>query len=197
MVYQGITLDPVEVILTTQTLSCRYKDTLSSYSPPGGRDDRCNRSKRQSAAGDWQLIIKLAGARSRSPYRNGTAYEALTVQGDKVFFGVVSSNAKTSTGALLEAVVEAGLAAKDQGFQHILFLSDNKSLLQTFKLKRAFDWLDSTRLADLCFLTQNGFYCDVFWVPHVVVKELWSVAKLATRVPIHNCWFSPVGSTLL
>ena len=151
MVHQGITLDPVEVILTTQTLSCRYKDTLSGYSPSGGRDDRCNRSKRQSAVGDWQLIIKLVGARSRSPYRNGTAYEALTVQGDKVFFGVVSSNAKTSTGALLEAVVEAGLAAKDQGFQHILFLSDNKSLLQTFKLKRAFDWLDSTRLADLCF----------------------------------------------
>ena len=64
---------------------------------------------------------------------------------------MVSSNAKTSTGALLEAVVEAGLAAKDQGFQHVLFLSDSKSLLQTFKLKRAFDWLDSTRLADLCF----------------------------------------------
>ena len=46
MVHQGITLDPVEVILTTQTLSCRYKDTLSGYSPPGGRDDRCNRSER-------------------------------------------------------------------------------------------------------------------------------------------------------
>ena len=125
MVHQGITPDPVEVILTTQKLSCRYKDTLSSYSPLGGRDDGCNRSKRQSAAGDWQLIIKLAGARSRNPYRNGTAYEALTVQGDKVFFGVVSSNARTSTGALLEAVI----AAKDQGFQHVLFLSDNKSLL--------------------------------------------------------------------
>ena len=115
MVHQGITLDLVEVILTTQTLSCRYKDTLLGYSPSVGKDDRCNRSKRQSAAGDWQLIIKLAGARSRSPYRNGTAYEALTIQG-KVFFGVVSSNAKTSTRALLEAVVEAGLATKDQGF---------------------------------------------------------------------------------
>ena len=77
---------------------------------------------------------------------------------------MVSSNAKTSTGALLEAVVEAGLATKDQGFQHVLFLNDNKSLLQTFKLKKSFDWLDSTRLAGLCFLTQNGFYCDVFWV---------------------------------
>lgn len=159
VVHQGITQNPVEVILIAQNLSCRYRDILSSYSTPGG-----TRPEIQSAAGDRKLIIKLAGARSRRPYRNGTAYESLTVQGDKVFFGVVSSNARTSTGALLEAVIEAGLAAKDQGFQHVLFLSDSKSLLQTFKMKSASDWLDSTRLADLCFLTQNGFHCDVFWV---------------------------------
>ena len=66
-----------------------------------------------------------------------------------MFFGAVSSNARTSTGALLEAVIEAGLAAKDQGFQHVLFLSDSKSLLQTFKMKGASNWLDSTSLADL------------------------------------------------
>ena len=95
------------------------------YSNPGGKDDRCTRPENQSVAGDWQLIIKLAGARSRRPYRNGTAYEALMVQGDKLFFGAVSSNARTSTGALLEAVI----AVKDQGFQHVLFLSDSKSLL--------------------------------------------------------------------
>ena len=171
----------------------RYKDTLSNYSNPGGRDDRCTRPENQSAAGDWQLIIKLAGARSRRPYRNGTAYEALMVQGDKVFFGTVSSNARTSTGALLEAVI----AAKDQGFQHVFFLSDSKSLLQTFKMKGASDWQDSTRLVDLCFLTQNGFHYDVFWVPNVVIKELWSVAKVATHVPMHHCRFSPVVSALL
>jgi len=89
-----------------------------------------------------------------------------------VFFGAISSNARTSIGALLEVVIEAGLVAKDHDFQHVLFLSDSKSLLQTFKMKRASDWLDSTRLADLCFLTQSGFHCDVFWVLHVVVKEL-------------------------
>ena len=89
-----------------------------------------------------------------------------------MFFGAISGNARTSIGALLEVVIDAGLVAKDQGFQHVLFLSDSKSLLQTFKIKRAADWLDSTRLADLCFLTQSGFHCDVFWVPHMVVKEL-------------------------
>ena len=46
-----------------------------------------------------------------------------------MFFGAISSNARTSIGALLEVVIDAGLVAKDQGFQHVLFLSDSKSLL--------------------------------------------------------------------
>ena len=65
----------------------------------------------------------------------------------------------------MEAVIEAGLAANDQGFQHIFFLSDSKGLSQIIKKESAFDWLDSTRLADFCFLNQNGLHCDVFWVP--------------------------------
>ena len=98
VVHQGITPNLVEVVLIAQNLSCRYKDTLSNYSTLGDRDDRCTGPENQSTTGDWQLGSKLVGARSRRPYRNVTAYEALTVQGDKVFFGAVSSNARTSTG---------------------------------------------------------------------------------------------------
>ena len=108
-------------------------------------------SEGQSTAGDWQLIIKLAGARSRRPFRNGIAYEALTIQGERVFFGVNSSNARTSIGALLEAVVEAGLAAKDQGFHHVLFLTNSKNFLQTFKMKTVADCLTPVSTV-MCFV---------------------------------------------
>lgn len=101
-----------------------------------------------------------------------------------MFFGVASNIARTSTGALLEAMIEAGLIAKDQGFQHILFLSDSKVLTQSIKKENAFDWLDSTRLANFCFLNQNGLHYDVFWVPHVIVKDLWSVAIVAIRLMV-------------
>ena len=37
-----------------------------------------------------------------------------------------------STGALLEAMLEAVLAAKSQDFQKILVLSNSKSLMQTY-----------------------------------------------------------------
>lgn len=104
---------------------------------------------------------------------------------------MISSKAKTTTVALLEAVIEAGLAAKNQGFHHVLFPSDNRNLLQSFKKKKASDWLDSARIADLIFLSQNGFYSDMILVPHVVVNDIWSVGKLATRVPMQLCWFNP------
>ena len=120
----------MEVVLIAQNLSCRYKDTLSNYGTLGDRDDRCTGPENQSTTGDWQLSIKLAGARSRRPYRNGTAYEALTVQGDKVFFGAVSSNARTSTGALLEAVIEARLETKDQGL--VWWVSSNSHFKQHY-----------------------------------------------------------------
>ena len=102
-----------------------------------------------------------------------------------------------STGALLEAMLEAVLAAKSQGSQKILVLSNSKSLMQTYRRNTAIDWLDSTRLFDLRFLIQNSIVCDVFLVPTVIVKDLRVVACLATREPMHFYWFYAAGPTLL
>ena len=197
VVHQGLNPNPVEVILIAQNFSCRYRNSISRCSTSTDREGRCTRPEGQSAAREWQLTIKIAGFRSRRPCRHGTAYEALTIQGERVFFGVNSSNARTTIGALLEAVVEAGMAAKDQGFNQVLYLTDSRKFLQTFKMKTASNWHDSTRLADLNFLSTSGFHCDMFCVPHVVVKESWSVAKLATREPIRFCWFSPFAAGMV
>ena len=113
-----------------------------------------------------------------------------------MLFGVASSNARSSIGALLEAVVKAGLAAKNKGFQHVLFLIDSKGLTQIIRKESATDWLDSVRLANFSFLKQNDLFCDVFWIPHVIVKDLFSVAKVATRVPLNYFYCFPVGSSL-
>ena len=113
-----------------------------------------------------------------------------------MLFQVASSNARSSIGALLEAVIKAGLAAKNQGFQRVLFLIDSKGLTQMIRKVCATDWLDSVGLANFSFLKQNDIFCDVFWIPHMIVKELWSVAKVAIRVPLNfRCRF-PVGSNL-
>ena len=167
VVHQGIIPNPMEVILIAQNFSCKYKASLSSCQTPRRRDRSCSNTWQQPTVRNWNLIIKIAAARKRRQCKYGIVYEALNLQGYKVFFGVASTSATTSTGALLEAVIEAGLIAKDQGFQNVLFLSDSKGLTQIIKKKCTTVWLDSTRLADYCFLNQNGLFCDFFWVPQI------------------------------
>ena len=58
------------------------------------------------------MIVKLAGARSKKPNRWSSACEAITRQGDCLFYGVNSSVVDTTCGALLDAMVEAALKAK-------------------------------------------------------------------------------------
>ena len=119
----------MEVILIAQNFSCKYKASLSSCQTPRRRDRSCSNTWQQPTVRNWNLIIKIATARKRRQCEYGIVYEALNLQGYKVFFGVASTSATTSTGALLEAVIEAGLIAKDQGFQNVLFLSDSKGLM--------------------------------------------------------------------
>ena len=95
VVHPGLNPNPVNVILIAQNFSCRYKNSISRCSTSTNRERRSTRSEGLSATRDWQLIIKIAGARSKRPCRLGIAYEALTIQGERVFFGVNSSNART------------------------------------------------------------------------------------------------------
>lgn len=79
VVHQGINPNPMDVILIAQNLSNKYKKTFTSHNNHRDRSNRCTRTECQSVAGDWKLIIKVVGTRSRGPYRNGTANEAFTV----------------------------------------------------------------------------------------------------------------------
>ena len=79
---------------------------------------------------------------------------------------------------------------KEHGFQYILFLGDDRKVVQAFRKKRSIDWLDNTRLADVNILAQSGLFCNMLFVPHIVVKHVWYVAKRATQVPLNNCWYN-------
>lgn len=87
-----------------------------------------------------------------------------------MFFGAVSTKARTIGAVLLEAVVEVGIIAKNQGFHQVLFLSDSKDLLESFKKKKTSNWLDSSRMVDLILLTQNGLSSNKILVSHFGCK---------------------------
>ena len=108
-----------------------------------------------------------------------------------MFYGVNSCVVGTANGALLEAMVEAAIEAKNHGFQYILFLGASKHLVQHFQYRKTTDRLQQIRLADLDFLTQNGLCREVLLVPYLVVKSVWPVANVACQMPLNGCWFNP------
>ena len=173
-----------------QSLSCRYEEAFTEQSCHTWASRR-SVVEPQSAAGPGQLIIKVAGFINKKKKRSAYVYEAINPQGVCVFFGVNSSVARTATGCLLEAVLEASLTTTTHNLQQILFLSDCRGLIRTFNNRRASDWQDTTRLADLNFLVQVGFLCKVIVVPPLLVNYMSVVAKQETLVPLNQCWFNP------
>ena len=73
-----------------------------------------------------------------------------------MFFGVACSAARSKGGAIFEAMVDVAIRAKHHGFQYILFLGDDRRVVQAFRKKRSTDWLDNTRLADLKSIHSSG-----------------------------------------
>ena len=96
----------------------------------------------------------------------------------------------TQWGALLEAMVEVGIIAKNYGIQQVLFLTDRVNLHQVFKSRKSTNWLDSHRIADLNFLSQLGLFCNTLVVLHIVVKVVWCSAKQAINRPLYHRWYN-------
>lgn len=59
----------------------------------------------------WDLIIKVAGARKKKPRTAAFAYEATNLQGRMMFLSSANSGASTTAAATQEALVEAAVKA--------------------------------------------------------------------------------------
>ena len=106
VIYEGLTPNPMSVILISQSMSCRYKEAFSEQPRHTSQPRRTN-THQYPPSGQWQLIVELAGARSRKPKRWSSAYEAINMQGDSIFHGVTDSASRTTCGAMLDVVVKA------------------------------------------------------------------------------------------
>lgn len=190
VVHEGKEPNPMEVVLTAQSQSCKYKEAFPNQF---GLNSRCRRLSTESniVVGHWQLIMKIAGVRRRKAKRSAQAYEAKDLQGVIKFYGVASSKAISTNGAIQEALMEAITKAKKYGFQLILFLTKNKNLVQIINKKKKPGWQEKTMVADLEILYQNGLFCNLLVIPNVFLDSVCTTANLATRMPIHQSWDDP------
>ena len=184
--HEGKTPNPLEVILTFQSLICRYKETFSNYVVTSHRSadqKRCD----QKIRGPWQLIIKIVGVKQKRLNRAGTAYEAKSMNGDTIIQGVSSCTAKPILVTIQEAMLEVAIKARNLGYTHFLFLSDSRRVVQVFNRECIPNWQEKFLLIDWTHPSLKDYTYHSLFVPKFVNSHVNKLAKLATIMPIHSC----------
>ena len=185
VVHEGKQPNPIEVILTAQTLSYRYKEAFSSqYNLLITRSMPSNEPS--NVTGQWQLLIKIAGTRNPRLNRSAWAFEAKDPQGVIKFYGVHSSNASTIKGTVQEALLEAVFTVRNHGFTRILILTNSKDLIELVTKSKKPTWHERSLIADLDVLSMDGLVYKLLEVPRIVIDFVYNAATIAVRMPIHN-----------
>ena len=148
VVHDGLQLNPLDVVLMTQILCCRYQNAFIKEESQYFHSHNCSITQ-SSTGGTWQIIIKIASAR-RKKFGTAYAFEAKNKGGE--FRGIRSCAAISMVDALQEALVEASIKASSLGYQQILLLSCCKKLVQVCNRRRTPDWKESIMMVDLSHL---------------------------------------------
>lgn len=157
VIHEGKQPNPIEAILIAQNLSYRYQTNLSKAQHPNKQ--RVNHNFVHPCVGrNWQILIKIAGIKRKKANRCAYAYEARNLQGNIIFIGAISCAAKTASGAIQEALMEAITKARNLGYQLILVLYNNSRLVQVTNLERAPHWQEQTMVTDLLSLQQSWLF---------------------------------------
>ena len=187
VIHEGVTPDPMNVILTTQNLFCRYHEI---YQKHYCTEHRISRQKimEQGFQGQWSIILKISGVKHGRKKRAAFAYEARNRQGTVVFYGCSSSAANSVPVALLEGLREAAVTAFRLQYNQILVLSNCNFLVQLFNTGQVPDWEGKTLFADLQSLKQRGFCLSFRWIPAFVLVNVYNMAAMASSAPMHFQW---------
>ena len=83
VLHNGKTPSPVEVILTSQSFICRFKEAFNLYK--GYNHCKRSRNRTKECRQNWQLLIKVAATENKKTRRSGFAVEARNLDGSILF----------------------------------------------------------------------------------------------------------------
>ncbi|KAL0006647.1 hypothetical protein SO802_008149 [Lithocarpus litseifolius] len=141
VLHQGKTPNPMEVVLTSLSLLCRYQDAFQNSQSQACKPIQQTYQKLPNQR--WQIIIKVAAHKNRRS-RSGYAFEAKSMESGVLFTGGVSKGRKKPYLVLLDAVGEAILRAKELGFNKIIILSNSKRFEQICNGAKKPTWQELT-----------------------------------------------------
>ena len=124
VLHQGLSPNPIEVILISQSLMCRYQTAFSQrQNTRPSEKQTLQRIPHQN----WQILIKVAASRNRKTKRFGFAFEATSMAGVTIFRGAANNGRQSIYMVTQEAMVEAIFKAKRSWFQQNTFCATIKS----------------------------------------------------------------------
>lgn len=130
VLHQGQIPNLVEVILISQSLTCRYQEAFNQSQMQ--KTKSYPKQTKSIPHQSWQILIKVAASGNRKAPRYGFAFEANTLDGSTLFKGGANSGRQSIYMATQETLIEFILTAKDLGFCRILVLCNKKKLVQTY-----------------------------------------------------------------
>ena len=190
VLHQGKTPNPMEMVLTSQSLLCRYQDAFQNSQSPASKPIQQTYQKLPNQR--WQIIIKVAAHKNRRSRRSGYAFEAKSMEGGVLFTGGVSKGRKKPYLVLLDAG-EAILKAKELGFNKIITLSNSKRFEQICNGAKKPTWQELTLITDMSHLHQQGMITFCFCVPRLVLSRVIDLAYTTTCFPVHLCRLNPTS----
>ena len=193
VLYQGKTPNPAEVVLTSQSLICSYKEAFQKnlHQPEAGA--RLKQSQTIDHQ-NWQAIIKVAAYGNRRSRRCGYAFEAITWGGINLFTGAASSGRWSILLANQEVVLEAMIKAKEAGLRRIIIMNNCRRTLQIHNNSRAPAWQEQTFVSDMRQLKQQGMLVNFVLVPKFIVSHVLELAIRTTsyRVHVYNLYANSI-----
>lgn len=191
VLHQGKTPNPMEVLLTSQSLLCKYQDAFKNNHSQVSKPIQHSYQRPQNQR--WQIIIKVAAHKNRRSWRSGYAYEAKSMEGRVLFTGGVRKGRKTPYLVLQDAMGEAIFKAKELGFNKVIILSNSKRLGQICNGSKKPTWQEHTLVTDLNQLQQQGLSTLFFCFPRLVLSRVVDLAYITTCFPVHLCTLNPTA----
>ena len=189
VLHQGQIPNPVEVIIISQSLTCRYQEAFNQSQV---QEIKSNPKQTKSLPHqNWQILIKVAVDRNRKVGIYGFSFEATTLEGSTLFKGGANSGRQSIYIATQEALVKSILKAKDLGFCKILVLCNNKKLVQACNQTSNPSWQDQALLSDLYQLQQQSLIIYMLFVPRLVISHVLNLATRAANYPGQFCSMDP------
>lgn len=126
VLHKGQVPNPLEVILTSQSLIPRYREAFHQPHDQG----KCQKpkSKVPTFNQDWPILIKLVASRNRRTKRCRYAFEARKMEGNLLFRRRASSGRQTQHLAIQEALVKALNKSTELGLHRVVIVITDKKL---------------------------------------------------------------------